>query len=40
MVKILTSTIGYLSNTSVIRHMVNIPNYLMTMLVGLIISDG
>jgi heme/copper-type cytochrome/quinol oxidase subunit 1 len=36
----LTSTLDYPPYTSVVRHMVNIHNYLMPMLVGLIISDG
>ena len=36
----LTSTLNYPPYTSVVRHMVDIPNYLMPMLVGLIISDG
>jgi hypothetical protein len=38
--KNLTSTIGYPPYTSVTIYMVNIPIYLMPMLVGLIISDG
>jgi hypothetical protein len=37
--KNLTSTLNYPYYTSVVRHMVDIPNYLMPMLVGLIISD-
>jgi heme/copper-type cytochrome/quinol oxidase subunit 1 len=36
----LTSTLNYPPYTSVVRHMVDIPNYLMPMLVGLIILDG
>jgi hypothetical protein len=38
--KKLTSTIGYPPYTSFTIYMVNIPIYLMPMLVGLIISDG
>jgi heme/copper-type cytochrome/quinol oxidase subunit 1 len=36
----LTTTIGYPPYTSIVRCMVDIPNYLMPMFVGLIISDG
>jgi heme/copper-type cytochrome/quinol oxidase subunit 1 len=36
----LTSTTGYPKYTSIVRHMVNIPFHLHSLILGLIISDG
>jgi hypothetical protein len=36
----LTSTVGYPSYTSIVRHMVNVSFHLKPLIVGLIISDA